>query len=567
MRFRARPFSLFRFRCQRSWIPFPCGRVLTPSDLPTFSSHGPEMNFRAALPTPRGSLRVFGEPLSPMSELLEAATYDLTSVVDLPGEFWVALEDEQGVALASSRNATVQAFYCQTLERLYYNGTVGDVIRSSGITPTWNPRAIATFFYLGHTLGCETLQRETTKLGPGEVIHSTQRRLTSTTAPAQSRRSVQNPQRAAIEALTSYVQRYGTSTSYLSISAGFDSRVLLAALLASGFRPDLIVTGREDATDVRIARSIAADFQLRLIHVEPNWEDWLTFRERISNLTSGTSSFENWHTYTYMKAAGLDPTDTVFVGTNGEFVRTFYADRGIPFLISNLLSPIATGQFWKRKLGKHVPQFPFPDKLHPEFARYFKRAGLHELMQWLTGAYGTSSLGKTIDEFYLRERIRNLMSNGLVLYRNVCLTRTPFLDSDWIEAARQMPRLMKLGSQWHRYAISQLCPKLLKYPTDESGRPMGTRPPVSYWMGRGGHGRTIGYVDYPSFYSSDIFLEPFSAALPLLTPLLGESNTRRLTDEIRGRRIPASTTGLIAALAFWAECMSTAPVVGSPSRA
>lgn len=53
-----------------------------------------------------------------------------------------------------------------------------------------------------------------------------------------------------------------------ALSGGFDSRLLVAASLSAGIRPDLFVYGSADDEDVRIAKEAAASVSLRLRHVD-----------------------------------------------------------------------------------------------------------------------------------------------------------------------------------------------------------------------------------------------------------------------------------------------------------
>jgi hypothetical protein len=107
---------------------------------------------------------------------------------------------------------------------------------------------------------------------------------------------------------------------------------------------------------------------------------------------------------------------------------------------------------------------------------------------------------------------------------------------------------LKLGSRWHRLAIRQLCPELLRFPYDISGKSMSQGPGFRYWCGFRPHSRTIPYFDYGNLFNSPRFREVYKMAIPTLNGIFRRNDTSMLLD-----KMPFRTTAYFATLSFFAE--------------
>jgi hypothetical protein len=113
---------------------------------------------------------------------------------------------------------------------------------------------------------------------------------------------------------------------------------------------------------------------------------------------------------------------------------------------------------------------------------------------------------------------------------------------------RRMPRHLKLGSRWHRLAIRQLCPELLRFPYDVSGKPMSQGPGFRYWCGFSPHSRAIPYFDYVNLFNSPRFRAVYKMAVPTLNGIFRGNDISMLLG-----RMPFRTTAYFATLSFFAE--------------
>jgi hypothetical protein len=331
----------------------------------------------------------------------------------------------------------------------------------------------------------------------------------------------------------------------ISMSAGFDSRLILAAFLALGMKPNLLVMGTDGSTDATIAIEIARKFKLPLEHVPLNGSRMISDRSLIARLTSGTKTIDNWHTYEYVAARnGRDRGTSIWIGSNGEFARTFFFDRGLQFYAANALGSPLVRKFWDIKVRRRA----LPDFLRPFLVEELRQCLEPEKqIARLLRFFPQRSLGDTNDQLYL-ERVRQFIANGLSLVSTRYSPRTPFLHPKWIAAIRRMPRHLKLGNHWHRLAIKQLYPKLLGFPYDSTGKPMSQRPGFRYWFGFSPHSRNVPYFDYVNFFNSPRFLAAYKTAIPTLDGIFRGKDTSMLLG-----KMPFRTTAYFATLSFFAE--------------
>ena len=162
----------------------------------------------------------------------------------------------------------------------------------------WNYTAVGDLFAVGHTLDDDTLTESRPYSAP--IIKEARGDLTALT----------------VSILKESITNQGDTV--LSASGGFDSRLLLAALLHLGIRPRLLVCGPRGNFDRDVVEEIGRKFSLEVIAVELCAQDYVDHAERIVALTGGAKTARHWHTFLYPLKAGLDPGCNIVVGTNGE---------------------------------------------------------------------------------------------------------------------------------------------------------------------------------------------------------------------------------------------------------
>ena len=497
----------------------------------------------------------YGNPRFDTKETAMRWQGDVKAIAELEDRFAVAYQAGSRTSLFCSADGVTQLFYAVQGGALHYGSSVSDVIGSAGLNWQWNYEALADLATFGHVIGDHTLHAAVRRVGSAELVTWDGLALSRKKLDIQ-RYSTGDPSKEAIEVLLETVRAEAGTDDLISLSAGFDSRMILAAFLALGMRPNLLVMGADRSTDATIATEIARKFNLPLEHVPLDGNRMITDRSLIVRLTSGTKTIDNWHTYEYIAAGnGPAPGTGIWIGSNGEFARTFFFDRGLQFYVANALGSPLVRKFWDAKVRRNA----LPDSLRPFLVEELREClkpekQIARLLQF----FPQRSLGDTNDQLYL-ERVRQFVANGLRLVSTRYPPRTPFLHPKWIAAVKRMPRHLKLGNHWHRLAISHLCPELLRFPYDTSGKPMSQGPGFRYWLGFSPHSRNIPYFDYVNFFNSPRFREVYKMAIPALNGIFLGDDTSMLLG-----KMPFRTTAYFATLSFFAEMQVDS---SSPGRA
>jgi asparagine synthase (glutamine-hydrolysing) len=260
----------------------------------------------------------------------------------------------------------------------------------------------------------------------------------------------------------------------------------LALLLDFGARPLAVTAGFADSTDVVVARMItrAVGLEHRVVELRP--DDYLTHAREIVRVTSGTKTAAHWHTDLYVRAAAISRDDVHYVGSNGEFARSYYLDRGS---VAQVLGPgprALMEVFFAAKVARRARRFP-PALLAPGPSLVESARHVTSMVEPFTRSFADG-----LDCFYATQRVRHFIGNGLALYAQHSRPRSPFLDARWIQAVGGLPRRERLGSNHHRRAIATLWPDLLAFPTGAGG-PMARRAPTLYYLSKD---RSVGYSPF-----------------------------------------------------------------------
>jgi len=180
-------------------------------------------------------------------------------------------------------------FYCQTGNTsagISHGRKIIDIIRESSLNWKWNWQALGDLCQLENLTDNATLHPDIHRVPPGSVLQFKDRKLQIETRSAIDALKLQppNPLRA-VDALNEEVARLAGDTPYLSLSGGFDSRVILSSLLKQGIKPHLITMGTDECSDVRVARTIASRYGLQHDLVRIELDDFLNHGTAISRLT------------------------------------------------------------------------------------------------------------------------------------------------------------------------------------------------------------------------------------------------------------------------------------------
>jgi asparagine synthase (glutamine-hydrolysing) len=266
--------------------------------------------------------------------------HDFGSLTTAEGSYVLLAEEPNRIVIATSCDGSRSYFYTLVNNHLFHGPTVLDVVRQASLPWSWNWRALGDLFALEHLLAGDTLHQDVTRTSPASVLVFERGRLSEhrlTFKEAYPPRRVQPDQ--LVELTADHTHRWTGNAPTLSASAGFDSRLLLAAMLNRRVRPRLLVAGDPKSTDRMVVEAMARRHQLDLITITLKPTDWLEVATEVVFKTGGAKPARHWHTYIYPQRAGLGGEDRLIVGANGEFVRTYYLNFGIAARLAGLGPP------------------------------------------------------------------------------------------------------------------------------------------------------------------------------------------------------------------------------------
>jgi hypothetical protein len=428
----------------------------------------------------------------------------------VPGDFVLVAADGPRTTIVTSVVGARPYFYAVAGGRMCHGSSVYDVVRDAGLPWRWNADAIRSVAWMDHTIDGETLHPDVRRVPPASVLEadggSVRIREDPFWATVFEHGAVGVDEAAAV--LEGVCDELLGRRPLISLSAGFESRALLARALARGVRPVTVTMGHSEATDQVAASLIARDLGLDHLRVDLPVRDYLAEGPLIARLTSGTKPAAHWHTFLYSRHAADSGGAPHVVGSNGEFARSFYFDKGAVAraldALRTSLPPLAYyGARLQRQARRLAGALPFLGGPR-EAARLAGR------VTRLCGARGTAL--ERFDRFYTTQRVRHFIGNGLALYAAHCTPVSPFLDARWIAAAAGLPRAAKLGSNFHRRVIERNAPDLLRYPTD-AGVPMARRAPRGYWRAKKAAG--VGYSPFAEVLAEPATIDTILESEPL----------------------------------------------------
>jgi hypothetical protein len=138
------------------------------------------------------------------------------------------------------------------------------------------------------------------------------------------------------------------------------------------------------------------------------------------------------------------------------------------------------------------------------------------------------------------------------------------MDRDWINVVTPMPLTMKLGSNWHRYAIKQNEPRLLSFMNDKTGEPVREQERWWYWadnlraMLPGAKTKFRRYHDYCGWFAQPRFVEFIEDHKSLLSELFAP---RFVSHVLREHQIDGSRKkllGFMMSQIYWRQLVNEA---------
>jgi asparagine synthase (glutamine-hydrolysing) len=417
-----------------------------------------------------------------ITEIIDSGRID--KLTDLGGEYTLIYKTAFETGIVTSRIGAIQYFYYYDGIKFVHGEHISEIIGLANIPWEWNWESVGDLCDLENLTENRTLHLRIRRVPPSSILRFNDKLVIRTLPLLDELKIGSSDPVDAVDILNFETQRWITSNPYLSLSGGFDSRVILSSMLKQSIYPTLVTLGNNSSSDIQVATKIAETFQLKQIKVELDLNDFLENAEHISHITNGTKPACHWHTFLYPQKALVPSDQSFFVGTLGEFARSYYFDRGFVSLLAEGFPRALQERFWMMKLSRH---------------RTFRDGELNHLCDPLRLQLNVSgvairakrnarlSAGEFLSggtRYYLEQRVPNFYANGIRMYNDTSCWRSPFHNLKWLEIIWSLNDNWKLGSNWHRLAIQRNYPRLLSFPEEKgfNKKRMLSRAPALYWL-------------------------------------------------------------------------------------
>lgn len=474
-----------------------------------------------------------------IERLLAAARH--IDILKSRGPFVLVTIRETSTQIITSCDVGRQLYYAVSGGRLFWGHSVGDVVQSSGISFEWNHEAIANYLIFDHMLGDETLHARVFRTRPGTILNFNGSELT-VQSPQQAQLGSSRHLGPDIEELRDHVvEDWRDAPGLLCLTAGMDSRLLLAMLLSAGIRPDVLIAGQNDSFDMKVATIIAHAFNLRFLRCEVKASDFSKYADAVIRASSGTLPVSHWPG-SLIAAHGAG--SRLLLGFGGEAMRSYYDDEGMSsFLRSALPMPSHAAVRLLRRRVEIVRPLADRKTLASTLAAQLDTPML--LRRTLRICCQHSCVGDALDGFYRTQYLANKTVLDLSVMSIFASWSAPLLGFDWLSHAKRTPRWKKLGSVFHRGAITQFAPDLQNFPEELNPSGIMTKwPPRAYFTRR--IPRVAHFVDQ-SVYTSSQLCELVRWADNGLTEVIAPGTLISLWESSEGLALGLK----LAALGLW----------------
>jgi hypothetical protein len=490
---------------------------------------------------------------------------ELETLRKLRGEYTLVFQQGDDCTIITSEVGAMHYFYTESApapQRFHHGRRLADLLARAQLAWQWNWQALGDLCQLENLTGNATLHPEVRRVPPGSVLtyRSGRLRLDSRFAVDGFRRQSPDPD-GAVAALNAEVARLAGNDPYLSLSGGFDSRLILSACLHNGIQPHLVTMGSDGSSDVEVAQAIARRFGLRHDRVQIGLEELLEQGQEIASVTNGSKPACHWHTYLYPRKVGIPSQSTFFVGTLGEFARSYYFDHGQLGRLANRFPQLALQRYWLLKLRRHATFEPRElEGLAPALAAQLSSPGIQARAERLSG-YCHGSFLPGLTRYYLEQRVPNFYANGIAMYQASSQWRSPFHNRPWLETIWNLQAPWKLGSNWHRHAIGRNCPALLDFPEENGFNPsrMLTKAPPLYWSKPMRRTPYISYDRSSAWYQQPQLQDFLQAGLASIEDILEPATARSILEEHRITGNRTRSLAFLLTMVHWKQALAASP--------
>lgn len=358
-----------------------------------------------------------------------------------------------------------------------------EVLRLLLATDHPDPLGVSSLLTLGWPAGDRTLLSDVEVL-PGGHVHrfGDRRRAHAVLTPRTVVPRNLPPPRSAGElaqAMTRTMRAaaQGIRPVRCGLTAGRDSRVVLALALAAELSVELFTSGHPDDVDVRVARELAARLGLSHETIAPevpaDGDDWAALTARFVTQTGGLASLwdvTDWVEHQRpMQRLGLQ-----LWGPGGEIGRAGNVGIGIPFMANAPgLRRTWDAQRWVLERKTHDFGGLVTDAAVEETMRYLRR--------YLTDRRAEGwQPWEVLESYYAFERVKHWAAAGVRRSSEATDVFAPFVSRDFIAHCYSLAPGRRYMEGAHRGLLSALSPQLRDLPFEHPWKPQRPRAAAAH---------------------------------------------------------------------------------------
>lgn len=261
-------------------------------------------------------------------------------------------------------------------------------------------------------------------------------------------------------------------SSFVSLSAGLDSRVILSVCHLLKLKPKGICYGQLDSMDMKIAKQLATTANIELVAPSKNTTVIKSAIENISNAGCGEVPIHHGHALLNDSLLTKTKGHRIVTGTGAETYRAFYYTRGLPGF--SLFGLKCLNRFTHPKIKRYIQEelCKVYDLVKP-LTKHIDSQDSLNIEEQIQAHLKTSMSGSQMaDDFYLNVRCQRMVVAGQQLLDSYYNRSHPFLRTEVVKCLFNLPTRYKINSHFHRKFICDIAPDLASIVWDKSGKPL-----------------------------------------------------------------------------------------------
>ncbi len=391
---------------------------------------------------------------------------------DAEGQFALVVRDPRcdEIHVATDRLGSLHLFET-TIDGAAVVSTSGLALARLG-RRSLDPAACRIFLTTGTPFGPQSLFAGVRKLEPAQIHSYSAGQKTGSARywdirekfydRARQAGAVEATAEALVQAMDSISATW--SEPLLDLTGGYDSRIVLAAMLKTGRHFEVTVSGPADSGDVQVAKALAQEFGLKLLHhSKPELqaeEIWAAARQALL-FTDGQFDVMLYYATMLAHQSNAGKYSTSVNGSNGEITKGYWYELLMPRLGKRGAfdaSLVASRRFAYNPEPREILAGDFEGSVADELAARIREcnAGIEELPN--------TSL---MDNAYLSMRMRHWQGSIASSSLRIWPIASPFISSKVMGAVLATPGTQRARLRFTTRLMESLNPRLASLPLEQ----------------------------------------------------------------------------------------------------